>query len=77
MNSAPSTISNVEYAHIPHLSHAEIPTLQNDIQLPSPNNGNRETLTGFGTSLLNAKLACDEFDQLIKNMAQVRVDFPC
>lgn len=72
VNSAPSTISNVEYAHIPHLSHAEIPTLQNETQLPSPNKGNMEALTGFGTSLLNAKLACDEFDQLIKNMAQGR-----
>ncbi|XP_061281276.1 multiple PDZ domain protein isoform X13 [Bos javanicus] len=71
VNFATSTISNVEYGHIPHLSPGVIPTLQNESFLSSPNNGNLEVLTGFGTAHINGKPACDEFDQLIKNMAQV------
>lgn len=65
-------ISNVEYAHIPHPSPAVIPTLQNELFLSSSNNGNLEAFTGPGTPHVNGKPACDEFDQLIKNMAQVR-----
>ncbi|XP_054989703.1 multiple PDZ domain protein isoform X2 [Sorex araneus] len=72
VNSAASTNSNADYAHISHLSQAAVPTLQNEIHLSSQNNGTMEALTGFGTSHLNAKLASDEFDQLIKNMAQGR-----
>ncbi|XP_061281277.1 multiple PDZ domain protein isoform X14 [Bos javanicus] len=72
VNFATSTISNVEYGHIPHLSPGVIPTLQNESFLSSPNNGNLEVLTGFGTAHINGKPACDEFDQLIKNMAQGR-----
>ncbi|XP_065735028.1 multiple PDZ domain protein isoform X4 [Phocoena phocoena] len=72
VNIATPTISNVECAHIPHLSPAVIPTLQNESFLLSPNNGNLEVLTGLGTAHINGKPACDEFDQLIKNMAQGR-----
>ncbi|XP_070336612.1 multiple PDZ domain protein isoform X2 [Odocoileus virginianus] len=72
VNIATSTISNVEYGHIPHLSPGIIPTLQNESFLSSPNNGNLEGLTGLGTAHINGKPACDEFDQLIKNMAQGR-----
>ncbi|XP_043746567.1 multiple PDZ domain protein isoform X2 [Cervus elaphus] len=72
VNIATSTISNVEYGHIPHLSPGVIPTLQNESFLSSPNNGNLEGLTGLGTAHVNGKPACDEFDQLIKNMAQGR-----
>ncbi|XP_064346272.1 multiple PDZ domain protein isoform X2 [Camelus dromedarius] len=72
VNIATSAISNVECAHIPHLSPTVIPTLQNESFLLSPNNGNLEVLTGLGTSHINGKPACDEFDQLIKNMAQGR-----
>ncbi|XP_028349804.1 multiple PDZ domain protein isoform X10 [Physeter macrocephalus] len=72
VNIATPTISNVECAHIPHLSPAAIPTLQNESFLLSPNNGNLEVLTGLGTAHINGKPACDEFDQLIKNMAQGR-----
>ncbi|XP_065764390.1 multiple PDZ domain protein isoform X1 [Muntiacus reevesi] len=72
VNIATSTISNVEYGHIPHLSPGVIPTLQNESFLSSPNNGNLEGLTGLGTAHINGKPACDEFDQLIKNMAQGR-----
>ncbi|XP_017907451.1 PREDICTED: multiple PDZ domain protein isoform X3 [Capra hircus] len=73
VNIATSTISNVEYGHIPHLSPGVIPTLQNESFLSSPNNGNLEVLTGLGTTAhINGKPACDEFDQLIKNMAQGR-----
>ncbi|XP_057577645.1 multiple PDZ domain protein isoform X2 [Hippopotamus amphibius kiboko] len=72
VNIATSAISNVEYAHIPHLSPAVIPTLSNESFLSSPNNGNLEVLTGLGTAHINGKPACEEFDQLIKNMAQGR-----
>ncbi|XP_064435347.1 multiple PDZ domain protein isoform X11 [Mirounga angustirostris] len=72
VNTATLAISNVEYAHIPHLSPAVIPTLQNELFLSSSNNGNLEAFTGSGTPHINGKPACDEFDQLIKNMAQGR-----
>ncbi|XP_073871860.1 multiple PDZ domain protein isoform X8 [Macaca fascicularis] len=72
VNIATSATSNIEYAHIPHLSPAVIPTLQNESFLLSPNNGNLEALTGSGIPHINGKPACDEFDQLIKNMAQGR-----
>nr|XP_021531600.1 multiple PDZ domain protein isoform X2 [Aotus nancymaae] len=72
VNIATSATSNTEYAHIPHLSPAVIPTLQNEPFLLSPNNGNLEALTGSGILHINGKPACDEFDQLIKNMAQGR-----
>ncbi|VTJ86173.1 Hypothetical predicted protein [Marmota monax] len=69
---ATSTTSSVEYAHIPHLSSVTIPTVQNESLLLTSNNGNLEALTGPGTPHINGKSACDEFDQLIKNMAQGR-----
>uniref|UniRef100_A0A8C3YVG6 Multiple PDZ domain protein n=1 Tax=Catagonus wagneri TaxID=51154 RepID=A0A8C3YVG6_9CETA len=72
VNIAASAISNVEYAHIPHLSPTVIPPLQNESFLSSSSNGNLEVLTGLGTAHINGKPACDEFDQLIKNMAQGR-----
>ncbi|XP_032248334.1 multiple PDZ domain protein isoform X3 [Phoca vitulina] len=72
VNTTTLAISNVEYAHIPHLSPAVIPTLQNELFLSSSNNGNLEAFTGSGTPHINGKPACDEFDQLIKNMAQGR-----
>ncbi|XP_078225259.1 multiple PDZ domain protein isoform X25 [Callithrix jacchus] len=72
VNISTSATSNTEYAHIPHLSPAVIPTLQNESFLLSPNNGNLEALTGSGILHINGKPACDEFDQLIKNMAQGR-----
>ncbi|XP_021538090.1 LOW QUALITY PROTEIN: multiple PDZ domain protein [Neomonachus schauinslandi] len=72
VNTATLSISNVEYAHIPHLSPAVIPTLQNELFLSSSNNGNLEAFTGSGTPHINGKPACDDFDQLIKNMAQGR-----
>nr|XP_035924761.1 multiple PDZ domain protein isoform X3 [Halichoerus grypus] len=72
VNTTTLAISNVEYAHVPHLSPAVIPTLQNELFLSSSNNGNLEAFTGSGTPHINGKPACDEFDQLIKNMAQGR-----
>ncbi|XP_014647898.1 PREDICTED: multiple PDZ domain protein isoform X2 [Ceratotherium simum simum] len=72
VNTATSASSSVEYAHVPHLNPAVIPTLQNESFLSSPNNGNLEALTGLGIPHINGKPACDEFDQLIKNMAQGR-----
>ncbi|XP_032156094.1 multiple PDZ domain protein isoform X3 [Sapajus apella] len=72
VNIATSATSNTEYAHIPHLSPAVIPTLQNESFLLSPNNGNLETLTGSSILHINGKPASDEFDQLVKNMAQGR-----
>uniref|UniRef100_A0A8D2DG67 Multiple PDZ domain protein n=1 Tax=Sciurus vulgaris TaxID=55149 RepID=A0A8D2DG67_SCIVU len=72
VSTATTGASNVEYAHIPHLGSAIIPTLQNESFLLTSNNGNLEALTGPGTPHINGKSACDEFDQLIKNMAQGR-----
>ncbi|XP_035579403.1 multiple PDZ domain protein isoform X6 [Zalophus californianus] len=72
VNTTTLAISNVEYAHIPHLSPAVIPVLQNELFLSSSNNGNLEVFTGSGTPHINGKPTCDEFDQLIKNMAQGR-----
>ncbi|XP_047379868.1 multiple PDZ domain protein isoform X10 [Sciurus carolinensis] len=72
VSTATTVASNVEYAHIPHLGSAIIPTLQNESFLLTSNNGNLEALTGPGTPHINGKSACDEFDQLIKNMAQGR-----
>ncbi|XP_073736895.1 multiple PDZ domain protein isoform X8 [Callorhinus ursinus] len=72
VNTTTLAISNVEYAHIPHLSPAVIPILQNELFLSSSNNGNLEAFTGSGTPHINGKPTCDEFDQLIKNMAQGR-----
>ncbi|KAM6182197.1 multiple PDZ domain protein [Erethizon dorsatum] len=72
VNTATSTTSNVEYAHIPHLSSSVMPTLQNESFLLSSNNGNQEAFTGTSTTHVDEKPVCDEFDQLIKNMAQGR-----
>ncbi|XP_054439130.1 multiple PDZ domain protein isoform X5 [Pteronotus mesoamericanus] len=72
VNIATSAISNVECAHVPHLSPAVITTVQNESFFSSQNNGNLEALTASGTPHINGKHACDDFDQLIKNMAQGR-----
>ncbi|XP_073084618.1 multiple PDZ domain protein isoform X12 [Manis javanica] len=72
VNIATSAVSNAEYAHIPHLSTAVISPLQNESFLSSPNNGNPEALTGSGSLHTSGKSAYEEFDQLIKNMAQGR-----
>ncbi|KAM4876856.1 multiple PDZ domain protein isoform 3-T6 [Thomomys bottae] len=72
VNIATPATSPVEHPHIPHLNSAVIPTLPNEPFLLSANNGNLEALTGPGTPHINGKPACDELDQLIKNMAQGR-----
>ncbi|XP_066224269.1 multiple PDZ domain protein isoform X2 [Saccopteryx leptura] len=72
VNIAISAISNAECAHIPHFIPAVIPTLQNEPFLSSAINGNLEALTASGSHHISGKPACDEFDQLIKNMAQGR-----
>ncbi|XP_008583365.1 PREDICTED: multiple PDZ domain protein-like, partial [Galeopterus variegatus] len=72
VNTATSSTLSVEYGHIPYLSSAVISTLQNESFLLSPHNGNLEALTGSSIPHINGKPACDEFDQLIKNMAQGR-----
>ncbi|XP_054544718.1 multiple PDZ domain protein isoform X2 [Talpa occidentalis] len=71
-NITTSAISNIDYAHIPPIGPAVIPALQNETFLSSLNNGNLDVPTGSGTPYINGKPACDEFDQLIKNMAQGR-----
>ncbi|XP_036917857.1 multiple PDZ domain protein isoform X2 [Sturnira hondurensis] len=70
VNIATSAISNVEYAHILHVTPAT--AVQSESFLPSQNNGNLEALTASATPHISGKHACDEFDQLIKNMAQGR-----
>nr|XP_045001807.1 multiple PDZ domain protein isoform X4 [Jaculus jaculus] len=72
VNTTALATSNSDYAHVPHLNPAVLPTLQNESFLLSPNNGNLEVLPGPGIPLTNGKLVGDEFDQLIKNMAQGR-----
>ncbi|XP_037707179.1 multiple PDZ domain protein isoform X2 [Choloepus didactylus] len=54
------------------LSSAVIPSLPKESFLLSPSNGNLESLMGSSPPHVNGKLACDEFDQLIKNMAKGR-----
>ncbi|XP_013371771.1 PREDICTED: multiple PDZ domain protein isoform X3 [Chinchilla lanigera] len=71
VNIAPSAASSVECAHSPHLSSSVIPAPQNE-SLLSSNDGNQEALTGPGTPHSSGKPVCDEFDQLIKTMAQGR-----
>ncbi|KAM6170102.1 multiple PDZ domain protein [Rhynchocyon petersi] len=71
-NSVASTTSNVDYGHVAHLSPAVNPALQNESFLVSSNNGNVEAAVGSGTAHINGKPPCDDFDQLIKNMAQGR-----
>ncbi|KAM5331379.1 multiple PDZ domain protein isoform 3-T5 [Glossophaga mutica] len=70
VNIATSGISNVECVHFPHLSQAT--AVQNELFLSSQNNGSLEALTASGTPHISGNRACDEFDQLIKNMAQGR-----
>lgn len=72
VNVATSAISNVDSTHIPHLSAAVTTALQNESFLSSQSSGNLEALTASGTTHINGKPACEEFDQLIKNMAQGR-----
>ncbi|XP_033613551.1 multiple PDZ domain protein isoform X5 [Fukomys damarensis] len=72
VNIAASATSNVEYAHIPHVKSSVIPTLQNESFLLSSNSGNQEALTGSCTPHPDGKPPGDEFDHLIKNMAQGR-----
>ncbi|XP_060055561.1 multiple PDZ domain protein isoform X4 [Erinaceus europaeus] len=71
VNIATSVVSSVDYANIPHFSASVVPALQNEAFLSS-NNGNLETVTRFCTMHINGKPACDDFDQLMKNMAQGR-----
>ncbi|XP_042637235.1 multiple PDZ domain protein [Orycteropus afer afer] len=72
VNIATSMTSDVESGHIPYLSPTVISAPQNESFLLSPNNGNVEALMGSGTPHTNGKSTCDDFDQLIKNMAQGR-----
>ncbi|XP_040818745.1 multiple PDZ domain protein isoform X9 [Ochotona curzoniae] len=69
---ASCTTSNVEYAHIPHLNPAVLPTLQSESFSLSPTNGHMEAFTRSGSPHINGKTASEEFEQLIKNMAQGR-----
>ncbi|XP_055485879.1 multiple PDZ domain protein isoform X4 [Psammomys obesus] len=59
--------TNADHAHTPQLSSAN---LQSEALLLSPNNGNLEAISG--PPVMDGKPACDELDQLIKNMAQGR-----
>ncbi|XP_058528338.1 multiple PDZ domain protein isoform X2 [Ochotona princeps] len=69
---ASCTTSNVEYAHIPHVNPAVLPTLQSESFSLSPTNGHMEAFTRSGSPHINGKTASEEFEQLIKNMAQGR-----
>ncbi|XP_045145126.1 multiple PDZ domain protein isoform X3 [Echinops telfairi] len=72
VSTATSPTSNVDYGHLPHLSPAVIPTPQKESCVLSPNHGNVEALTGPATPHVNGKPAGDDFDQLLRSMAQGR-----
>ncbi|XP_058157852.1 multiple PDZ domain protein isoform X13 [Dasypus novemcinctus] len=72
VNSATPTTSNIECTHIPYQSSTVIPTLQKESFFLSPSNGNQESHMESCAPHINGKPVCDEFDQLIKNMAQGR-----
>nr|XP_021498338.1 multiple PDZ domain protein isoform X2 [Meriones unguiculatus] len=67
VNIATLATTNADHAHTPQLSSAN---LQSESLLLSPNNGNLEAISG--PPVMDGKPACDELDQLIKNMAQGR-----
>ncbi|XP_031233601.1 multiple PDZ domain protein isoform X6 [Mastomys coucha] len=73
VNIAALATANADQAHTPQFSSSIISNLQNESLLLSPNHGNLEAISGPGAlPVMDGKPACDELDQLIKNMAQGR-----
>ncbi|XP_028609456.1 multiple PDZ domain protein isoform X2 [Grammomys surdaster] len=73
VNTATLATANADHAHTPQFSSGITSSLQSESLLLSPNNGNLEAISGPGAlPVMDGKPACDELDQLIKNMAQGR-----
>ncbi|XP_029332736.1 multiple PDZ domain protein isoform X7 [Mus caroli] len=73
VNIATLATATADHAHTPQFCSAIISNLQSESLLLSPNHGNLEALPGPGVpAVMDGKPACDELDQLIKNMAQGR-----
>ncbi|XP_034359604.1 multiple PDZ domain protein isoform X3 [Arvicanthis niloticus] len=73
VNIATLATANADHAHTPLFSSGITSNLQSESLLLSPNNGNLEAISGPGAPpVTDGKPACDELDQLIKNMAQGR-----
>uniref|UniRef100_A0A4X2K4B5 Multiple PDZ domain protein n=1 Tax=Vombatus ursinus TaxID=29139 RepID=A0A4X2K4B5_VOMUR len=69
VNVTPSVSSTGEFPHFASSGH---PTSYNESYLLGQNNGDFESHMGSSTPQINGKPSGDEFDQLIKNMAQGR-----
>ncbi|XP_043835382.1 multiple PDZ domain protein isoform X7 [Dromiciops gliroides] len=72
VNVTPSISSTGEFSQLPHFASSGHPTSYNESYLLGQNNGDFESHMGSSTPQINGKPSGDEFDQLIKNMAQGR-----
>ncbi|XP_036593739.1 multiple PDZ domain protein isoform X8 [Trichosurus vulpecula] len=72
VNVTPSVSSTGEFSQLPHFASSGQSTAYNESYLLGQNNGDLESHTGSSTPQINGKPSGDEFDQLIKNMAQGR-----
>ncbi|XP_075416035.1 multiple PDZ domain protein isoform X6 [Tenrec ecaudatus] len=72
VSTATSTTSNADYGQIPHLCPPVVPPPQDESCVVSPNHGHVEASTGAATPHIHGKPAGDDFDQLLRSMAQGR-----
>ncbi|XP_031817559.1 multiple PDZ domain protein isoform X5 [Sarcophilus harrisii] len=72
VNVIPSKSSSGEFSQLPHFASSGHPTSYNEPYLLGQNNGDFESHMGTSIPQINGKPSGDEFDQLIKNMAQGR-----
>ncbi|XP_072452555.1 multiple PDZ domain protein isoform X5 [Notamacropus eugenii] len=72
VNVTPSISSTGEFSQLPHFASIGHPTSYNESYLLGQNNGDFESHMGSSTPQINGKPSGDEFDQLIRNMAQGR-----
>ncbi|XP_068946833.1 multiple PDZ domain protein isoform X19 [Petaurus breviceps papuanus] len=72
VNVTPSLSSTGEFSQLPHFASSGHPTSYNESYLLGQNNGDFESHMGSSTPQINGKPSGDEFDQLIKSMAQGR-----
>ncbi|XP_051826787.1 multiple PDZ domain protein [Antechinus flavipes] len=72
VNVTPSKSSSGEFSQLPHFASSGHPTSYNEPYLLGQNNGDFESHMGTSIPQINGKPSGDEFDQLIKNMAQGR-----
>ncbi|XP_020825392.1 multiple PDZ domain protein isoform X5 [Phascolarctos cinereus] len=72
VNVTPSISSTGEFSQLPHFASSGHPTSYSESYLLGQNNVDFESHVGSSTPQINGKPSGDEFDQLIKNMAQGR-----